>query len=351
MSIAGDLLTAATPTRLVCRRGAWMLEIERLVAVERNVYQPRTQRIEGTEAIVQHLQRTVHGVTLANAASTLLRSLHAEECSFEAVEGEWIACEPSARAESGRPSVSVAANAAAAELRAELCLLRATHAGLRARVATLEAQLWSRAEAREPARPRLSVPAPAPTPRPAPRRASEPAPEGPPELVPESAPEPSAAVPVPKLKLPTAPAVSSCLNTLIGRKIESKELRPVPFPGKGKSPCWFCRLLDDEGNDVGVIVADLLAVVGLGGALMMVPPTELEAQRTAKLPSEDVMSAMAEVANNLSATINQQAETLHVRVGPLEAMTGGSLDWVKKAALGLGLELAAGMGQLFLFGR
>jgi hypothetical protein len=335
------------------------LEIERLVAVERNVYQPRTQRIEGKEAIVQHLQRTVHGAALANAVTTLIRSLHSEECSFEAVLGEWVACETVARAQSARPSVSVAANAAAAELRAELCLLRATHAGLRARVASLEAQLWSRTESREPARSRVSKPAPeflaAPLAKPAPERAPVLAPERVPVLAPESAPE-SAPEPTPaalqlKLKLPAAAAVNSCLNTLIGRKLESKELRPVPFPGKGKSPCWFCRLIDDDGNDVGVVVADLLAVVGLGGALMMVPGAELEAQRTAKLPSEDVMSAMAEVANNLSATINQQAETLHVRVGPLEAMTDGSLSWVKKAALSLGLELAGGMGQLFLFGR
>jgi len=49
--------------------------------------------------------------------------------------------------------------------------------------------------------------------------------------------------------------------------------------------------------------------------------------------------------------LNQQPETLHVRVKALEPMTAGSLDWVKKAPLALGLELAGGMGQLFLFAR
>jgi hypothetical protein len=58
MPITGDLLAAATPTRLVCRRGSWVLEVERLVSIERNVYQPRTQRLEGSEAILQHLQRS-----------------------------------------------------------------------------------------------------------------------------------------------------------------------------------------------------------------------------------------------------------------------------------------------------
>ena len=144
MPITGDLLTAATPTRLVCRRGAWVLEVERLVSIERNVYQPRTQRLEGSDTIIAHLQRTVDNPALAAAASALIRGLHpSQECSFEAIEGEWVACQASAQRESSRPSALTAANETAAELRAELCLLRAKHAGLRERVAQLEALLSS----------------------------------------------------------------------------------------------------------------------------------------------------------------------------------------------------------------
>jgi len=46
MSIAGDLLTSATPARLLCRRGVWVLELVKLVPVDRNVFQPRVQRLE-----------------------------------------------------------------------------------------------------------------------------------------------------------------------------------------------------------------------------------------------------------------------------------------------------------------
>jgi hypothetical protein len=303
----------------------------------------------------------------------LIRGLHPnQEIAFEAVESEWVACHASAQQESCRPSALTAANETAAELRAELCLVRASHAGLRERLARLEAQLTSRAEReaaiREPSMPRGTAAMPrishapraplapiATTTAQPPGPASPPPPASPslapsPSLPAVESDEPAAPTLASKLKLPPALALGTCLNTLIGKKLNARELRPVAFPPKSKAPCWFSRLLDDDGNEVGVIVADLLAAVGLGGALMMLPPHELESQRTAQALSEDVISAMAEVANNLSATINQQPEAVHVRVGPLEQMSNGNLDWAKKPSEALALELA-GMGHLFLFAR
>jgi hypothetical protein len=374
MPISGDLLTAGTPTRLMCRRGSWVLEVERLVSIERNVYQPRTQRLEGSEAILQHLQRSTDNPALASAASALIRGLHPNrEISFEAVESEWVACHTAGPRESCRPSALTAANETAAELRAELCLLRASNAGLRERLARLEAQFAPQRSMqvamREPNMPRGSAAMPkishaplAPLPPIAAAQAQpfggQSTPPASPSLAPSASlhpdepgePKVPAATLAGKLKLPPALAVGSCLNTLIGRKLNARELGRVAFPPKSKAPCWFSRLIDDDGNEVGVIVADLLAAVGLGGALMMLPPHELEAQRAAQALSEDVVSAMAEVANNLSATINQQPEAVHVRVGPLEQMSNGNLDWAKKPSDALTLELA-GIGHLFLFAR
>jgi hypothetical protein len=380
MGITGDLLTAITPTRLVCRRGSWSLEVERLVAVERDVYQPRTQRLEGTDAVLQHLQRTAN-TALAHAAHALIRGNQAaEECAFEALDSEWVACEATARRESSRPGALAAANASALELRAELCLLRATHAGLRERLARLESQLASQTRARElrapeslasirPPQSRVAAPLSRPSPNvpaavpiadapassPPPGSAS-PSPSTPlistPSIsVPASLAPPAARALIP-LKLPSASAVAVCLKTLIGRKIGLQEVRPGSFPAKGKKrPYWFSRLIDDDGNDVGALVTDLMAAIGLGGALMMIPPQELDAQRAAQTPSEDVMSAVAEVMNNLSATINQMPEGPHVRVQPLEAMTDANLAWTKAAAHAMDLELDDGMGHLLLFAR
>jgi hypothetical protein len=363
MSIAGDLLAAATPTRLVCRRGTWRLEVVRLVAVDRNVYQPRTQRIEGSEAILQHLKRT-GDPSLASAAAVLIRSTRTDqESSFEAADSEWLPCEPKPQRDSSRPSAPPAAGSGTAELRAELFLLRAAHDGLRERVARLEA-LVARGGPRDllmpPGTP-LVVPRISDTPgssapsiqpaaqgsptqtRVSPAREAEPAPE--------PAPEPAAQVSEARLKFPSPSAIATCLHTLIGKKVGVSEQRSHHLPAKSNEPCWFSSLIDDDGGEVGVIVADLSATVGLGGALMMVPPAELADQRSSKTPSEDVLSAMAEVANNLSGTFNEIAGGVHVRVRPLEPMTPGSLDWTKSAARASALELSSDLGKLYLFAR
>ncbi|HEY0469910.1 MAG TPA: hypothetical protein VGC79_37245, partial [Polyangiaceae bacterium] len=128
--------------------------------------------------------------------------------------------------------------------------------------------------------------------------------------------------------------MSACLQALLGKKVGVREKRPLTFPPKLGGPCWLSRLVDDEDNEVGAIVTDLAATIGLGGALMMFPAEQLEAQRKEQAPSEDVISAMDEVANNLSATINQQSEGLHVRVRSLEPFSLDVLDWSAHPALG-----------------
>ena len=60
---------------------------------------------------------------------------------------------------------------------------------------------------------------------------------------------------------------------------------------------------------------------------------------------------MEEVANNLSATINQQPDAIHVRVRPLEAFDPETLDWANSAARVSELELADDGGRLFLLVR
>ena len=85
---------------------------------------------------------------------------------------------------------------------------------------------------------------------------------------------------------------------------------------------------------------------------MSLPAHELEAQRALATPSDDIVGAMSEVANNLCETINQQAGGLRVRVKPIEPLALGSLDWVVDAVdRGLECELQDSAGRLFLFAR
>ena len=153
--------------------------------------------------------------------------------------------------------------------------------------------------------------------------------------------------------MPSVAAINESLHALLGDQASVREKRPVVFaPGK-LGPCWVSRLIDDEGHDVGAIVADRAAAVALGGALMSLPEHELEAQRALDTPSEDILGAMSEVSNTLCEAINQQASgALPVRVRPIEPLSPGSLDWATQAnERGLACELQDSAGLLFFFAR
>jgi len=351
MSIAGDLLTSATPARLLCRRGTWVLELVKLVPVDRNVFQPRVQRLEGAEAVLQHLKRSGDNPALAAAAGQLMRAARADEDrAFDAVDGDWVPGELGPRPETNRPSaLSPGSNHAGevAELRAELLVLRASHERLRERVQRLEAQWASGGRNRDvlsiPPTPSFVMPKASDTP-PQPLAAAPPAPA---VNATRMSGEPS------QLRLPSVAAINESLHALIGDQASVREKRPVMFSPSALGPCWVSRLIDDEGHDVGAIVADRAAAIALGGALMSLPEHEIEAQRALAMPSDDIVGAMSEVANNLCETINQQAGGgLQVRVKPIEPLLPGSLDWAAKAAdRGLSCELQDSAGLLFLFAR
>jgi hypothetical protein len=357
MSIAGDLLTSATPARLLCRRGTWVLELVKLVPVDRNVFQPRVQRLEGADAVLQHLKRAGDNPALAAAAAQLMRAARSDEDrAFDAVDGDWVPGEVTARRDANRPSSMPPSGSHAgevAELRAELLVLRASHERLRERVQRLEAQWTAGGRGRDV----LSMP-------PTPSFAAA-IPTGSDVLQPAFAAAPSAplvtatrvsgepALAQTGLRLPSVAAINESLHALIGDQASVREKRPVVFAPSELGPCWVSRLIDGDGHDVGAIVADRAAAIALGGALMLLPEHEIEAQRMLDTPSDDILGAMSEVANNLCETINQHAGGgLQLRVKPIEPLLGGSLDWAVKAAdRGLRCELQDSAGVLFLFSR
>ncbi len=344
MSIAGDLLTTATPARLFCRRGAWALEIVRLVPIERNVFQPRVQRLEGAEAILQYLKRSGESSALAAAAGQLMRGPRLdEERSFDAVEGEWVPGEPSVHRDSSRPSAPPSGQGGElSELRAELLVLRASHERLRERVQKLESQSVRGAPSAPPALRRATLGDA--------RAALEPlasSSAADTAAVRRSGPETSHAA----IQLPEVTAINACLQSLIGDSAGVRAKRPARFIPQELGACWVTRFIDEAGAEVGAIVADQAASATLGGALMALPEHEIEAQRARETPSPDVIGAMSEVANQLCETINQGEADVRVRVKPIEVLRPGLLDWTDTAGSVLELELAHGVGRLFLFAR
>ena len=86
---------------------------------------------------------------------------------------------------------------------------------------------------------------------------------------------------------------------------------------------------------------------------MLLPENEVEAQRALPKPSDDLLSAMSEVANHLCETLNQRAGSRsQMRVKPIEPLLPGSLDWAERAPeRGVACELQDSAGVLFLFAR
>src|SRR6185436_5005380 len=143
MSLSPDVLAKATPTRLICRSGRWVLELTRLEAVDRDVFQPRLTRLEGADSILAALRRSDDGQHLVAGAAHIMRSPRIDEDrAFEVSEGDWIPSADSSlptRRDQQADSDAVDAGLVLAEVRAELAVLRASHARLRDRVIALEA--------------------------------------------------------------------------------------------------------------------------------------------------------------------------------------------------------------------
>jgi hypothetical protein len=377
MSLSTDVLARATPTRLICRGGRWVLELTRLEAVDRDVFQPRLQRLEGPELILAQLRRSDEGQGLASAAAQLMRGARPDEDrTFEVNEGDWVPA--SAHPPAARPAPAVAHEVSdlasvVAELRAELVVLRASHSRLRERVMALEAAQsgvsasnlraprGSRGRRRsEPpaagfapeaaspsalenagfaatqASPALAGPRPAAAPSPA--AIAEPSAAAKPPSFDELARAIAGEQLPPVLALPALIALNDCLSTLMEGAPAFVQARAAHELASLES-AHACMLLDDEGRECGAIVVDLRAAVLLGAALLAVPREEALRQVQENDPSEDALLAMSEICNNLTAPVNAVAGNRHVRATALSSVDVGALP---KARARLDLTIDGG---------
>jgi hypothetical protein len=374
MSLSADVLTRATPTRLLCRAGRWVLELTRLEAVDRDVYQPRLSRLEGPDHILAALRRSEEGQLLATGAAHLMRAPRSDEDrAFEVSEGDWVPSADSGHAtrqQVQEPNVMEDALRAVTELRAELAVLRASHARLRERVIALESAQHGLPPA--PLRPargsraqrRRSEPPPGATPAfSEPERRPEPLPhvafdatQASPPLAAAAPPLAAGAAPLapgpapsfeelarsiagdqlsPVLDLPSVPSVSECLATLMGSAPDVQREPARAFQALDRP--HGCKLLDDEGGERGMILMDLRAAVLLGAALLAVPRDEALRQLSEDDPSEDALLAMSEICNNLTGPISALKGNTHVRSTALARVDVSALP-NPRARLDLAIE-------------
>ncbi len=143
-------------------------------------------------------------------------------------------------------------------------------------------------------------------------------------------------------------AVGTLIDTLDRTLGQPAGYDPAPAgpawdPATAPVGAWRIPLLDDEGEEVGSVVADLGSVVLLGGSLIMLPESSMREQVADRCPSSPVLEAYAEVVNVLRSVINNIHRNPHVvpgRLGPYDegadwqAAPTSQLDLVANSALG-----------------
>jgi hypothetical protein len=153
------------------------------------------------------------------------------------------------------------------------------------------------------------------------------------------------------IRLPAVGVLVHVLKDLAGQEIPLKEVKGAPADWRAASERYFVSwLVDDENAEVGGILCDVEAVVRLGGALLMLPRSEIDAQVSAGAPNDDVKMATSEIFNNLSGPVNDVPGNPHVRAQPIAALAERVPEWLESARMRLVCAHPGG-GKLALVGR
>ncbi len=111
------------------------------------------------------------------------------------------------------------------------------------------------------------------------------------------------------ISFPTNTDVSKLLGSLLGDAVPlNTHGAPPPADASFTAVC-----LDDEGQPVGAICADLRAAAYLAGKLLMMPVDPLIESATSEGLPESAVDALSEVFNNLTICINDVEGNPHVR--------------------------------------
>lgn len=282
-----------------------------------------------------------------------------DERSFEAIEGEWVPVQENRR--DAEAAFQESAQAALAELRAELLILRASHQRLKERVVTLEARLAG-GSVPPPRHAPAALPPPeavaaqfssvghaqvgkaasAPVaPEPAPLFTHQQQPPAAPTLATGHDPEPvrpygevvaaagNQSVAGHHIATGQATEILNAIKELCGGDPGyAKSDEPLPDSALELAALYASLLVDDDGQALGVVLADIRATAGLGGKLAGLPATVIEEQAKTGVLSEAVTSAMSEVCNTVSSVLSRVPGNGNLRSTPLESFPADRLRWV-----------------------
>lgn len=85
------LKNGTTPRKLSHEGHHWRLELYELAGVGHGVYRPRCSSVRGVPAILAYLRQHQTRASLAGITARLMARYSDSECTFEALNGAWIA--------------------------------------------------------------------------------------------------------------------------------------------------------------------------------------------------------------------------------------------------------------------
>lgn len=381
--MSGDLLDGARAKRLLKRDGRWFLEVERLVAVDPGVFRPTLQRIEGRDGILWFLTHHNSDAALERSARGVFDTTPDAHATFESAKGTWVPSNTSARHFKDQARKRRAEVETFWRQQRELARLRVENDELKRRLAKLERILYTpgnldlklrgdEAQNAALANPQIPPHAAAPAdegpevaesgpsrggalaasregaagaaegagpaetsssgnnPRAAEAAGSADGAEAPDDSGEAAVP---ASVPPPEpdfepFEVPTPRAFERCVGALVGSDVE---LEPPPSDTSDLTGFYGSRLIGDDEQLRGVMLADVEAVARMGGLLLMLPEPEVLQQISDGAPTQDAMEAMSEVFNTLTTEFNNLEGNPHVRSKPLGPVEEDDLKWFKYA--------------------
>jgi hypothetical protein len=369
-----DFSRSAVPRRLLQIDGRWLLEVEAVEVIDTNILRPVLGYVEGDLAILEELSKQAHGSDLCSAAQRLMREpassgAPAEDRSFHPNLGKWVAAAftpPAGLSEHRERSSASSESRSSSSSNQDIDRLSSGHERLvtafehfRARVKQLEQQtagvrhleqriaelseqnagLLQRVTALESALASGSIAV-------ARTKNVSVVPTQPSEAVAQAV-EPQLP---PAVQFPPAASLNELLQQLIGDGVNVAEMpkKSAPKFSSGISGWYIATMLDNERRVVGAMLADAKATIQIAGSLIMLPALELQAQLKGKRPSEDVVAAMSEVFNTLTASINVIADNPHIRTMQLAPLDFDKNRWLASPARRLDLQERSGGTLVFL---
>lgn len=349
------ILKEAKPTLLSFKNGQWVMELECMVPLGWELIRPTTRHLEGREQILYHLEIIDEGRGLVGSTVKLLDSAEGADRVFEVRDGRWV---PTIRRigplqlSAGGVTPDVDSSRAHREIQQLSFRLAALEQhGASTQMTRMHKLIAALADAQERLNRRLAsleeriarggIPAAGfeePSEQPAAAVAKEAAPglqkqPGPkPAAAPKAQVAPKVSLPpaaLPVVKFPPAAELANGTKQLLGQEVTLKESTATgPKFTDTEIKLYMSQIIDDQGNVIGAMLADLRATVYIGGGMILLGSVQLEEMMKAGAPNDDAIDAMGEVFNTLSGLINYIPGNPHVRTTPAEPFDMAAYPWM-----------------------